>query len=43
MVKTEKLQHMVTDCHDAFVERADWLRPMKDWEGPEATKKPKAY
>lgn len=26
----------------SYAERADWLRPMKDWEWPEATKKSKS-
>jgi len=21
-------------AHDHFVERAEWMRPMKDWESP---------
>jgi len=24
-------------AHDVFVERAEWMRPMKDWEGPDVT------
>jgi glycolate oxidase len=27
-------------AHDEFVEKADWMRPMKDWKGPEI--KPKS-
>ncbi len=27
-------------AHDEFVERAEWMRPMKDWEGPEIKPKP---
>jgi hypothetical protein len=22
-------------AHDAFVDRAEWMKPLKDWEGPE--------
>ncbi len=25
-------------AHDEFVEKAEWMRPMKDWEGPQITK-----
>jgi hypothetical protein len=27
-------------AHDQFVERAEWMKPMKDWESPEITPKP---
>jgi glycolate oxidase len=27
-------------AHDVFVERAEWLKPMKDWGGPEITAEP---
>jgi glycolate oxidase len=27
-------------AHDQFVERAEWMKPMKDWESPEITSKP---
>ena len=27
-------------AHDAFVEKAEWMRPMKDWESPEIKRGP---
>jgi hypothetical protein len=24
-------------AHDEFVERAEWMKSLKDWEGPEIT------
>jgi len=27
-------------AHDVFVERAEWMRPLKDWESPEFAPKP---
>jgi hypothetical protein len=27
-------------AHDEFVERAEWMRPLKDWKGPELSVKP---
>jgi hypothetical protein len=27
-------------AHDVFVERAEWMRPMKDWESPDIEAEP---